>query len=108
MSSFPVLTNTQGAIILVMNEAAIDSFHYTLAMHSPFIKNAQGVSLERVNFHIPGHIKGNFLSAAASNGYATPDYQNSQLENKKTLPKTVFLREQVLNPALNNTLTINR
>ncbi len=107
MPSFPVLTNTQGAVILFMNEAAIDSFHYTLAMHSPFIKNAKGVSLERVNFHIPGHIKGNFLSAAASNGYATPGYQNSQLENKETIPKTVFLNEQVLNPARNKTLTIN-
>lgn len=107
MSSFPVLTNTQGAVILFMNETAIDSLHYNLAMHSPFIKNAKGVSLERVNFHISSHIKGNFLSAAASNGYATPGYQNSQSENKEPIPKTVSLGEQVLNPARNKTLTIN-
>lgn len=94
MPSFPVLTNTQGAVILFINEKAIDSLQYNLAMHNPFIKNAKGVSLERINFHIPGHITGSFLSAAASKGYATPGYQNSQSENREPIPKTVFLSEQ--------------
>lgn len=107
MPSFPVLTNTQGAVILFMNEIAIDSLHYNIAMHNPFIKNAKGVSLERVSFQILGHIKGNFLSAAASNGYATPGYQNSQSENKEPIPKTVFLSEQIFSLTRNKHLIIN-
>jgi len=94
MLSFPVLTNTQGAVILFMNEIAIDSLHYNLAMHNRFIKNSKGVSLERISFRIPGHFTGSFVSAAASSGYATPGYQNSQSENKEPIPKTVFLSEQ--------------
>lgn len=107
MQSFPVLTNTRGTVILFMNELAIDSLHYNLAMHNSFIKNAKGVSLERINFHTPSHITGSFLSAAASNSYATPGYQNSQSENKEPIPKTVFLSELVFNPTQNRHLTVN-
>jgi len=97
MPSFPVLTNTQGAVILFMNEIAIDSLHYNLAMHNPFIKNAKGVSLERINFHTPSHIPESFISAAASKGYATPGYQNSQAENKEPIFKTISLSELTIN-----------
>jgi hypothetical protein len=107
MPSFPILTNTQGAVILFMNELAIDSLYYNKAMHNPFIKNPKGVSLERISFHIPSHITGSFLSAAASNGYATPGYQNSQSENTEPLSKTVFLDEQIFSLERNNHLTIN-
>src|SRR5690554_2903555 len=107
MLSFPVLTNNQGAVILFMNEIAIDSFHYNLTMHNPFIKNAKGVSLERVSFYFPGHITGAFLSAAASNGYATPGYHNSQSENKEPISKTVFLSEKIFNLNQDRQLLIN-
>src|SRR5690606_16587654 len=33
MPSFPILTNTQGAVILFINETATDSLKYNLAMH---------------------------------------------------------------------------
>jgi len=107
MPSFPVLTNTQGAVILFMNEVAIDSLHYNLSMHSPFIKNPKGVSLERTNFHLAGHLAGSFLSAAASSGYATPGYQNSQAENKEPIPRTVFLSEQVFSQNRNKEITVH-
>lgn len=107
MPSFPVLTNNQGAVVLFMNEVAIDSLHYNLAMHNRFIKDAKGVSLERVSFHRAGHLAGNFSSAAASNGYATPGYQNSQAENNEPIPKTIFLNEKTFNPNQRKPLTIN-
>lgn len=107
MQSFPVLTNNQGAVILFMNEIAIDSFHYKPTMYNPFIKNAKGVSLERISFHVPSHITGAFLSAAASNGYATPGYQNSQSKNKEPISKTVFLSEKILNLNRDRPLSIN-
>src|SRR5690606_5092601 len=96
MDSFPVLTNEKGAVILFMNEMAIDSLHYHSSMHNRFIKNAKGVSLERTNFHQPGHIPESFLSAAASSGYATPGYLNSQTENREPIQKNVFLEESVI------------
>ena len=56
----------------------IDEFSYTEKMHLSIIKNPEGVSLERTNFKKPANDKGNFFSAAASAGFATPGYKNSQ------------------------------
>ena len=47
-------------------------------MHFPLIKDDKGISLERSLFDRPANEPGNFRSAAASIGYATPGYKNSQ------------------------------
>lgn len=107
MPTFPALTNTGGAVILFMNNHAIDSLFYDPTLHNRFIKNSKGVSLERVSFSKASHLKENFTSAAASSGYATPGYQNSQLENKEEIPKTVFLNEKVFDISGKKPLKIN-
>lgn len=106
MESFPSLTNTQGAVLLFHNEALIDSLFYTNKMHDIFIKTAKGVSLERVDFNQSTNLSGNFISAAATNGYATPGYQNSQAINEDSGSYGFSLRTDKFHPDKNETLEL--
>ncbi len=78
LSSMPAYANTKGSVILLSNGVQIDRFDYTEKMHMALLKDAHGVSLERVSFERPTNEAGNFKSAAASAGFATPTYANSQ------------------------------
>lgn len=81
LASMPALNNDKGSVILLNNNQVIDQFDYHEKMHIPLLQNADGVSLERVSFLIAANEKGNFKSAAASVGFATPTYKNSQEPN---------------------------
>ena len=107
MLSFPVLTNSNGAVILFSNEKVIDSLHYEIGMHDAFIKNPKGVSLERVSFQRSTNSPGNFISAAASPGYSTPGYRNSQSENKEANPPNLYLSSKTFSPQKDESLVIN-
>lgn len=56
----------------------IDHADYSPAMHFPLLHRTRGVSLERINPMASGLLTGNWHSAAASVGYATPGFKNSQ------------------------------
>jgi hypothetical protein len=76
--SMPAFNNDKGSVILISNNQVIDQFNYNEKMHIPLLQNVDGVSLERVSFLKATNEKGNFKSAAASVGFATPTYKNSQ------------------------------
>jgi hypothetical protein len=57
----------------------IDEFHYNEKMHSPFLYDEEGVSLERSSFSDPSIDPDNWHSASTSSSYATPGYENSQI-----------------------------
>lgn len=78
LTSLPVYNNDKGSVILLSNNQIIDQFSYDEKMHISLLQNADGVSLERVYFTKPANEAGNFKSAAASYGFATPSYKNSQ------------------------------
>lgn len=107
MSSFPTLTNSQGAVLIFRNEQLIDSVFYKVSMHDAFIKDPKGVSLERVSFHKKSITEGNFISAAASSGYATPGYKNSQLENQENSSQSIYLNSKTFVPNQGDQLAIN-
>ena len=58
-------------------EVIVDSFTYTKNFHNPLLANTEGVSLERISFEKLTNDATNWQSAAASVGFATPAYQNS-------------------------------
>ena len=62
-------------------------------MHSPLIKEEEGVSLERISLTQPTHDVANWRSATAASGFATPGFINS---NTRPEALTVSGEVQVL------------
>ncbi|RZK76883.1 MAG: hypothetical protein EOO92_13905, partial [Pedobacter sp.] len=81
VSNLPAYTNESGSVKLWKADELIDELSYTEKMHHALLKEVKGVSLERVSFTKSANEPGNLQSAAASVGYATPTYQNSQGED---------------------------
>ncbi len=83
----PGFNDKQGSVAIVdADQNLIDHFIYTSEMHSIFIKDEEGVSLERLSFHRPSNEIQNWKSASSLEGYATPGYLNSN--NKSDLALT--------------------
>lgn len=78
LSSMPAYNNDKGTVTLLSNNLLMDRFDYSEKMHVALLQNPDGVSLERVLFSKNANQAGNFKSAAASVGFATPTYKNSQ------------------------------
>ncbi|WP_293302115.1 lamin tail domain-containing protein [Pedobacter sp. UBA4863] len=81
VASLPTYTNTAGSVKLWKVDELIDDLSYTEKMHHALLKEVKGVSLERVSFTKSANEPGNLQSAAASAGFATPTYKNSQSED---------------------------
>lgn len=81
VASMPSYNNDKGTVSLWKGDDLVDEVSYTEKMHHALLKDVKGVSLERVSFTKSGNEIGNLRSAAASAGFATPTYQNSQNED---------------------------
>ena len=99
-SSLPSYPNAEGCVVLLSAEDVIvDEFCYTEKMHSAFISDPQGVSLERVNPAAATGEASNWQSAARTAGWATPTYKNSQFNDEKTVHNAMFsLSSEVFSP----------
>ncbi len=98
MTSFPQLKNSNGTIVLQNGETQIDRLNYNENMHDALIANRKGVSLERTNFVRSTNESGNFKSAAATEGYATPGYENSQFKRFTEQAAEIALRSKTFSP----------
>ncbi len=91
LSSMPSYPNESGCVVLLSGEDNIvDEFAYTEKMHSGFINNTAGISLERVHPDRPSDERVNWQSAAQDAGFATPTYRNSQYNEKSSAANTGF------------------
>jgi hypothetical protein len=99
----PSLPDDQGSLAIAFDEAVIDYFSYESTFHSPFVKNPEGVSLERIS---PDEITNNpfnWQSASEASGFATPGEVNS---NKRSLPSQVSavrIDPEIIEPGSNAT-----
>jgi hypothetical protein len=77
-NDLPPLNDEMGSIALINPDGRLmDVLFYSEEMHSIFVKDNEGVSLERVNPGAPTNATSNWKSSASKNGYATPGYRNS-------------------------------
>ena len=61
--------NTDDYVVLLNeNLEILDELHYTEKMHTPFLANRKGISLERISFSVPSGTSGNWHSAAEDAG----------------------------------------
>lgn len=100
-NSLPSLPDDEGNITLATpSNIVIDSFDYNKSFHSPLLDDQNGVSLERANPDKPTQDIGNWNSAAAAAGFATPTYKNSQFVDTTAAPDNdiVFLPNPRFSP----------
>ena len=76
----PILANNQACLVLfrIADEQIIDEVCYSSKWHDKAIKDQKGVALERINPDGPSQEASNWQSAAATAGFGTPGYRNSQ------------------------------
>ena len=88
--------NNDDDYVVLLNEdlEVLDEFHYNEKMHSTFLSDVEGISLERISFKVPANMPGNWHSSSSGAGYGTPGYENSQGENDyHGKPAVVFEQE---------------
>jgi hypothetical protein len=83
--SMTSLPNDGATIVLFNNQnnAVIDEFTYTKAMHASGLSEKKGVSLERIDPDEATNLSSNWTSASSTAGSGTPGYQNSQYKMPK-------------------------
>jgi hypothetical protein len=78
VKDIPPLSDDGGSVAIVSNnKQVIDHFLYSKDYHSAFIKDEEGVSLERISFTELTNDRNNWKSASTTSGYATPGFVNS-------------------------------
>ena len=77
----PAYNNDKGTVVLLSDSMLVlDELVYNENMHSEWLRDPEGVSLERVSFNVESYEVSNWQSASSLVGYATPGYENSQHE----------------------------
>lgn len=78
IDKLPLFNDDEGSVMIMDDQQhIIDYFRYTNDMHSVFINDDEGVSLERIAFSRPSNEDQNWKSASSIAGFATPGYANS-------------------------------
>ncbi len=99
MKSVPSFPDDAGTVVLLNDSlVVIDEFSYSAKMHSPFLADDNGVSLERISFEKPTAERSNWASAAAYAGFATPGLPNSQTESETEIQDEIIPEPQVFSP----------
>jgi len=76
----PAYPDDHGVVVLFDDgDSVIDRFEYDSDLHNIFVRDPEGVSLERVSPNDPADRASNWTSASSSAGFATPGRQNSVL-----------------------------
>ena len=99
VNDLPVFNDDLGSVAVVdATGNVIDYFHYSKDMHSVFIKDDEGVSLERISAtnSLPDQ---NWKSASSSVGFATPGYVNSNaLPESSVTSEVLKVEPEIFNP----------
>jgi len=99
ISDLFALPDEEGILVLFNDfSRTIDEVHYAASMHTEFLQDAEGVSLERTDFDKPAGSPQNWHSASTASGYSTPCRMNSQAIHEDSLPEEVILSTQVFSP----------
>jgi hypothetical protein len=101
-TSLPSLPDNAGSIALTTDLGlVIDHFGYSEKMHSPFLKDNEGVSLERISFSGLTNEASNWKSANASSGFATPGFINSNSRPQSSINENaVNVDPEIFSPSV--------
>lgn len=101
-STFPNLTASGARLSLTFSSSnnIIDIMQYDETLHSNFLTDIKGVSLEKNHPSSPSSTPQFWLSATSTVGYATPGEPNSQLVNPRTMTSKNKSCFALMNPIL--------
>lgn len=96
LPSFP---DTKGSAV-VLNERGniVDELDYDDKWHFALVDNTEGVSLERIDYKRPTNDGSNWTSAAASAGFGTPGYVNSQYHAEQSPQGQITIDPKIFSP----------
>lgn len=95
----PSMNDDAGNILLINTQGIVlDELVYDDNMHVPLLDDKDGVSLERIDVARATADRTNWTSAAASVGYATPTYQNSQYLKTERAESVMELQPKTISP----------
>lgn len=77
VSHLPPLNDDEGTLAIGRPDTIIDDIAYNREMHNVFLRDDEGVSLERISFVMPSKDAANWISASSDAGFGTPGYPNS-------------------------------
>ncbi|MCK6618445.1 MAG: lamin tail domain-containing protein [Cyclobacteriaceae bacterium] len=78
VNTLPSFPDNEGTVSVVNeNLIVLDNFRYSRDYHSVFLRDKEGVSLERIHMSSPTNDANNWKSAASVAGFATPGLPNS-------------------------------
>lgn len=99
VSSLPSMPLGEGDVVLLRADSTvIDELPYTSGQHFPLASELQGISLERLEYQLPASDAANWHSAAATAGYATPGWLNSQRRGDAGDSLNIALLPEVFSP----------
>lgn len=99
MKTLPSFSDDAGTVVLLNDSLEVlDEFSYSTKMHSPFLADEDGVSLERISAEKPTSDRNNWASAAASVGFATPGLPNSQTGSETVIQDEIIPEPKAFSP----------
>lgn len=111
ISNLPSFNDDKGTAVLLLNDGTrADELKYNASWHFALLDDVNGVSLERIRFSGLTQDSLNWHSAAATAGYATPAYKNSQATDASVSENEITLTPEVFSPnndGYNDVLSIN-
>ncbi|MDP4129153.1 MAG: hypothetical protein Q8918_13300 [Bacteroidota bacterium] len=99
MSALPSMPDDQGTLLLLDESGMVlDELPYDHHWHSPLLANEEGVSLERISTEKPTALASNWASAAATAGFGTPTYKNSESFTGTEADAEVSVEPRIFSP----------
>jgi hypothetical protein len=98
VEDLPSFNDDAGSVALMSASGVLlDYFNYSKSIHSVFINDPEGVSLERIDLNASNGTQ-NWKSASTATGYATPGYINSNSRSDLTPTKSIQVEPEVFIP----------
>lgn len=99
MKTLPSFPDDAGMVVLLNDSLEVlDEFSYSSKMHSQFLADEDGVSLERISVEKPTTDRRNWASTAASVGFATPGLPNSQAQSEAEIQDEIIPEPKAFSP----------
>jgi len=98
-TDLPTYSNESGDVYLILpNDSVSDNFSYHEDMHFGLINDPNGISLERIDFNRATNDAASWHSAAETEGFATPGYENSQYFPGTITEEMVSVDPEIFSP----------